>query len=186
LTASQESTLVVSPIGEMAPELSRSVSREIHRVFGLATETLPLLPDVEFALDASRNQYHSTNILEKLTAKAPPHALKVLAITRVDLFIPILTYVYGEAQLGGKSAIISTHRLKDGIVSLGTEEVFHCRTAKEAVHELGHTFKLRHCRDAACIMHYCRNIKDVDKKSDQLCRYCRVLLRDEMERLIIL
>ncbi len=54
---------------------------------------------------------------------------------------------------------------------------------KEAIHELGHTFKLRHCPDAACIMHYCRSEADVDRKSNDLCRYCRVMLNDELKRI---
>ena len=62
-------------------------------------------------------------------------------------------------------------------------DVFQCRVLKEAVHELGHTFSLRHCKEQTCIMHYCRRIKDVDRKSDQLCRYCRILLQDETKRL---
>ena len=52
-----------------------------------------------------------------------------------------------------------------------------------AVHELGHTFTLRHCPDRTCIMHYCRNEEDVDRKSDELCRYCKVMLEDEIKRL---
>ncbi|MBT8357335.1 MAG: archemetzincin, partial [Deltaproteobacteria bacterium] len=40
-----------------------------------------------------------------------------------------------------------------------------------------------HCKDNACIMHYCRSIKDVDRKSLQLCRYCKILLEDEMKRI---
>jgi archaemetzincin len=54
---------------------------------------------------------------------------------------------------------------------------------KEAIHELGHTFNLRHCQDVACVMHYCRSMKEVDRKSNQFCRYCAVLLEDEMRRL---
>jgi archaemetzincin len=59
------------------------------------------------------------------------------------------------------------------------------RAAKEGVHELGHTFKLRHCPERSCIMHYCRKIDDVDRKAGQLCRHCRVLLTDEMKRLAL-
>ncbi len=140
------------------------------------------MDNVEFAFDPARGQYHSTLILEKLAGLASPHTLKVLAITRVDLFIPILTHVYGEAQLGGKASIISTYLLNEGLTAL-TEESYTGLVVKEAVHELGHTFKLLHCKDHTCIMHYCRSIKDVDRKSDHLCRYCRVLLDDEIKRL---
>ncbi|MDP4727320.1 MAG: hypothetical protein NWS07_08500, partial [Desulfobacterales bacterium] len=108
-------------------------------------------------------------------------ALKLVAITQVDLFIPILTHVYGEAQLGGKAAIISTYRLTDDNPAAGSDVSLQIRAAKEATHELGHTFKLRHCPEHSCIMHYCRSIKDVDRKSNQLCRHCKVMLQDELK-----
>jgi archaemetzincin len=163
--------------------LCEAVAREIERVFGCRSEIKPLLADVDFALDPVRRQYHSTVILQRLAAMAPDRALKIIAISQVDLFIPILTHVYGEAQLGGKAAIISTFRLQEGLSAAATNPAMQCRLGKEAVHELGHTFTLRHCPDRTCIMHYCRSIKDVDRKSNQLCRHCRVLLQDELKRL---
>ena len=183
MIASSEHTIVISPNRDCDSDIFMPLSREIQRLFGYPTEVLPLLQDVEFALDTNRDQYHSTKILEQLADLAPPQALKVLAITEADLFIPILTYVYGEAQLGGKACIISTHRLKEGLSPLSVQETYRVRVIKEALHELGHTFNLRHCRDPVCIMHYCRNVKDVDMKSDQMCRYCKVLIGDEIKRL---
>jgi archaemetzincin len=138
---------------------------------------------MDFAFDPVRAQYHSTPILEELARMAPSHALKVVGVTKVDLFIPILTHVYGEAQLGGRTCIVSTHRLKEALNPLSSRGAYHHRIIKESIHELGHTFNLRHCRDPVCIMHYCRTIRDVDKKTDQLCRYCKVLLEDELKRL---
>jgi len=44
-------------------------------------------------------------------------------------------------------------------------------------------FKLLHCKDKTCIMHYCRKISDVDRKSGELCRYCKILMGDEVKRL---
>lgn len=178
-----EHKIVISPIGAVDNELFKPISKEINRIFRYKAETIPLLHDINFALDTSRKQCHSTPILEKLAEIAPSQAIKVLGITEEDLFIPILTHVYGEAQLGGRACIISTHRLTEGLSFSTDKEDYYCRVVKEAAHELGHTFKLRHCKDNACIMHYCRSIEDVDRKSDQLCRYCRTLLEDEMKRL---
>jgi predicted Zn-dependent protease len=31
-------------------------------------------------------------------------------------------------------------------------------------------------------MHYCRSEADVDRKSTELCRYCRIMLNDELKR----
>ena len=160
-----------------------SIRDEVKRIYGCPTQVLALLDDLEFAFHPNRNQYHSTPVLEQLDLEAPDDALKVLALVEVDLFIPILTHVYGEAQLGGRACIVSTIRLNEGHSYLNLQEPFLSRIVKEAIHELGHTFNLRHCREHTCLMHYCRNEHDVDQKSDQLCRYCRVLLDDEIKRL---
>jgi archaemetzincin len=183
LFSQHDRRIILSPIGEFDHSILEPVTQKIDQAFGFQVERKPLLQDVQFALDTDRNQYHSTSILEKLSGSAPSHAIKVLGITRVDLFIPILTYVYGEAQLGGNACIISTHRLDERSSSIGKDPPLYERAAKEAIHELGHTFKLRHCRDEACIMHYCRSVEDVDRKTDQFCRYCRTLLNDEIKRL---
>ncbi len=174
--------IIIAPIGDIATSLCETVSDEVTRHFGFRSAIIPFKEDISYALDSKRQQYHSTPILEKLAESVPPQTLKLLAITQVDLFIPILTYVYGEAQLGGKAGIISGFRLQQDISGLYDEHFFH-RMVKEALHELGHTFNLLHCKDRTCIMHYCRSIIDVDRKSDRLCRYCRILLDDEIKRL---
>jgi archaemetzincin len=176
-------TIVVSPMEDLEHQILDRVLLEIRLLFGYHTEIIPLLRDLEFAYDPVRRQYHSTRILERLAGLAPSHAVKVLGITQVDLFIPILTHVYGEAQLGGRASVVSFHRLKEGLPVVGAVGSYECRAVKEALHELGHTFNLRHCKDHACIMHYCRSLRDVDAKSDQLCRYCSVMLEDEIKRL---
>jgi archaemetzincin len=175
-----EGRIVISPIGDVDAGVTAVISEEVNRIFGYSTEILSLISDLHFALDPERSQYHSTSILEILAARTPQEVLKVVAVTHVDLFIPILTHVYGEAQLGGKACIISTCRLKENV---GSQKVFWERMAKEAVHELGHTFNLRHCKDPSCLMHYCRTVRDVDMKSEEFCRYCKILLEDELKRL---
>ncbi len=173
--------IIISPINNIDVCNYQLLGQEIHRTFGFQTEIKSLLQDVNFAYNLTRDQYHSTAILEKLASTSSSRTLKIVAITNVDLFIPILTHVYGEAQLAGKACIVSTFRLKEGLSIANIEKELENRVVKEALHELGHTFNLRHCNDKACIMHYCRSIKDVDRKSDQLCRYCKILLEDELK-----
>jgi len=183
LSSSEGQSIILSPVGKVQREILDPILRAIPQAFGFCARTIALLDGVDFAFDRTRVQYHSTPILKKLAMAAPPQALKVIAVTEVDLFIPILTYVYGEAQLGGKACILSTHRLRDALSPPKNQNIYLERVVKEAIHELGHTFNLRHCQDPVCIMHYCHSIKDVDRKNDQFCRYCKVLLQDELNRL---
>jgi|SaaInl7_200m_RNA_FD_contig_111_154385_length_4172_multi_13_in_0_out_0_4 archaemetzincin len=170
-------TILISPIGDIPDRIPVIIASKIRKLFGFQTLISSLMDDIDFAFDVKRNQYYSTPILEELTKRAPEDCMKVLAVTREDLFIPILTHVYGEAQLGGKSSIISISRLIE-ISNTEDMESGTSRIIKEAAHELGHTFDLRHCEYSSCIMHYCRKLEDVDNKSDQFCRYCRVFLSD--------
>ncbi len=176
-------SIAVVPVGCSDRDILDAVRNEISRLFQYPTVVVPFNQDLSFAFDPDRKQYHSTVIMEKLSPRIPRHAEKAIAIVEVDLFIPILTHVYGEAQMGGKMCIVSTHRLKDVLTPLDRNRIYAQRIVKEAIHELGHTFGLRHCPDKGCIMHYCRTLMDVDQKSDQLCRYCKVLLEDEKKRL---
>lgn len=182
MKTSEPTSILLAPTGDFDPRLIATVGRQIERTFCISFCVRTLLPDLSFAFDAGREQYHSTPILRRLADLAPPGVRKILAIADVDLFIPILTHVYGEAQLGGKACIVSTFRLNAGSRIHGFSEKAVDRVAKEAVHELGHTFNLRHCPDPACVMHYCRSEVDVDRKSSDLCRYCRVMLDDELHR----
>jgi archaemetzincin len=181
----KEHTIVISPIGDpdAGADFVDPLCTVLRDAFGYETEVIPLLDEEDLWIDPVRKQYHSTPILETLAILAPPTAIKVLAITKVDLFIPILTHVYGEAQLGGKSCILSTHRFGEGLSLGGGSDTFRCRIEKEAIHELGHTFNLRHCPDLTCIMHYCRSVRDVDRKLNRFCRYCAILLEDEMKKM---
>ena len=178
-----QDTIVISPIGISDDRLTTSIRSEVQRIFGYPTALKPLLSDVDFAFDATRDQYWSTPILDKLAEILPTDALRVLALTNVDLFIPILTHVFGEAQLGGRACIVSLKRLGEGASPANPATSIHARTIKEALHELGHTFNLRHCPEQVCIMHYCRDILDVDRKTHHFCRHCHILLQDEIERL---
>ena len=178
-----QARILLTPLCSPFPSFWEAVGESVYQAFGLPAYTANLIHDIEFAYHFSRNQYHSTAILEALDSQAPQDCLKILAVADVDLFIPILTHVFGEAQMGGRAAMISTYRLHDGLPCTGAETAFVHRVLKEALHELGHTFSLKHCPDPACIMHYCRSLKDVDHKSFSFCRYCRILLDEEIDRL---
>jgi archaemetzincin len=128
--------------------------------------------------DIARRQYSSTKILRWILKGVPEDASKVVAITDGDLFIPVLTFVFGEAQIGGKGAVVSTARLRKDFNDLPSPpQLFRARLLKECVHELGHTFGLTHCALSRCAMSRSNTVRDVDAKDPYLCQDCERLLK---------
>lgn len=125
------------------------------------------------AFDPRRGQHSSSRILEWLVGQMPPGAVRILGVTDADLFIPILTFVFGEAQLRGRAAVVSTARLGDSTGLSPDPRRLLSRLSKECVHELGHTFGLVHCRSPRCVMGRSASLVDVDEKSPHLCPACR-------------
>ena len=90
-----------------------------------------------------------------------------------DLFIPVLTFVFGEAHMHGQFAIVSSHRLKEQFyVREENLKLLEQRLLKEIVHELGHTFGLIHCMDDRCVMHNSYSVEDTDHKDIYPCEVC--------------
>ncbi|MHC4107017.1 MAG: archaemetzincin family Zn-dependent metalloprotease [Planctomycetota bacterium] len=146
----------------------------LAKAFGLPVEQHPPGFDPQVAFDASRGQYNSRILLGQLIRNTPPQATKVLGVTSVDLFIPVLTYVFGEAQLGSRAAVVSTHRLHSELYGLPPNAtLLFERLCKEAIHELGHTYNLVHCHNDGCVMMSSTYVENIDLKSDRFCAVCR-------------
>jgi archaemetzincin len=129
--------------------------------------------DPAFAFDSYRNQFNSTSIIAELLDRFPGHSGKIIGITAVDLFVPVLTYVFGEAQLDGCAAVLSTYRLREELYGLDPNpKLEQTRLLKEAVHELGHTFGLIHCHHPECVMHSSTSAEEVDVKGKNFCEEC--------------
>ena len=124
-------------------------------------------------LDARRGQHSSRELLRWLVNARPADTDRVIGVTDVDLFIPVLTFVFGEAQLDGVAAVVSTMRLAQG----ADRATAGLRLAKECVHELGHTFGLVHCESMTCVMARSASVRSVDAKNVELCPVCRVRYR---------
>lgn len=94
-----------------------------------------------------------------------------------DIYIPILTFVFGEAQLEGRCALMSGHRLHQEFYGLPRDEdLYMHRCEKEAVHELGHTMGLKHCQNFECVMRYSNSVADIDIKRNVFCPDCSRIL----------
>ena len=134
-----------------------------------------VLPVPKQAFDKKRNQYSSSVILNEVRAFASKNLNfhEVLGVVDVDIFVPELNYVFGEAYTPGKAALISLWRLKPQFYGeSGGSEVLSLRALKEAIHELGHTLGLSHCPRSLCVMHFSNSIFDTDKKQSLLCDQC--------------
>jgi archaemetzincin len=153
------------------------VRRHLSEEYGLPAVDHESAERPRGAFDARRGQHSSTRILEWLVERVPDGAVRVLAVTDADLFIPILTFVFGEAQLGGTAAVVSTARLDDSGAPRPDARRLLSRLAKECVHEVGHTFGLTHCRTPRCVMVRSASLVDVDEKSPHLCPACRTRYR---------
>lgn len=159
------------------PGLLRGLARCLGEAFGAPVEVRRPWFDPERCLDPERGQYNSTLLLAQLQG-APGDAWRVLGVTGIDLFIPVLTYVFGEAQLPGRAAVISLHRLSPELYGLPPdEERLAGRAEKEAVHELGHTFGLVHCRQPGCVMGTSTYVEEIDLKSARFCDECLGMMR---------
>lgn len=166
-------TLQLLPIGKLQRGLLEELAPPLRKIFGLRCEVAPESLDPEFSFHGERQQYHSSEILARMQALVTPNCWRLLGVTAVDLYIPILTFVFGEAQLGGQCAVVSLHRLRQEFYGLAEDQaVLRDRLMKEAVHELGHTLNLTHCEDYSCVMAASHAVEWIDLKESSLCTAC--------------
>jgi archaemetzincin len=163
----------LATVGTLEPGLAAAVGRGLAAALPCELLDEGFAVDPGFAFDARRQQFWSTPILAKLEAARPANADAVLGITEVDLFIPILTFVFGEALLSRPPALISLHRLRPSFYGLPENpDLLVERAQREAVHELGHVLGLVHCHDYGCIMHASRAAEEIDLKGPGFCPRC--------------
>ena len=96
-----------------------------------------------------------------------------MGLFRVDLYIPILTYIFGQAVLNGKAGIASLYRLRNELYGLMNRTLLIDRFSKVVLHEMGHSFGLIHCHNPVCIMRSSTYVEDIDQKEGHFCRSCR-------------
>ena len=163
-------------LGNVDRALVESSRQAVVRAYRVSCGVAPGSIDPAFAFHPERGQYHSTTIVERLSAANARET--VVGLTEVDLFIPILTYVFGEAQMGGSSAVVSFHRFAQEFYGLPPDQALLTeRLTKTVVHELGHTLGLTHCDDYDCVMAASHAVEWLDLKGSRLCEQCRGILQ---------
>ena len=167
-------TLHIVPVGRIEVELLQTLCAAIPAVLHIPCEILPYELDPAPSYHPERQQYHSSEILHRMQTMVRPQDWRFLAIANVDLYIPILKYVFGEAQMGGPCAVVSIHRLRQEFYGLAPDlSLLRERLLKESVHELGHTLDLRHCQDYSCVMASSHSVEWIDLRESTMCDSCR-------------
>lgn len=163
-------------VGEVPEKLLRDLLPRLIESFALLVDDCRTGEPIEMpptAYDALREQ-HNADILLDHVRRSMSGNDKVLALTNVDLFHDSTNFVFGEAQYPGNVALVSTCRLDPAFYGHPPNyELLLERTAKEAVHELGHAFGREHCENIGCVMSFSNSIHEVDKKSGLFCEKCR-------------
>jgi archaemetzincin len=163
--------MVLIAVGEVQATVLAHLCAALTETFERPCRVGSALPVPEHAFDSRRAQYSAQAILQQLL---PGQAERVLGVVDLDLYVPGLNFVFGLADRREKRAVIALPRLAQRFYGARDDEaLFLARAAKEAVHELGHTYGLEHCRDRRCVMAFSNSLADTDYKGQEFCPRCR-------------
>jgi archaemetzincin len=164
----------LKPLGDIDGSIMNELKEKVNNVFGCPVEIESGCNNLEYAYGPGRKQYLASKVTAFLNTIEKERDERVIGITDVDLYAPRLNFVFGEADIISGTAVVSLHRLRQEYYGLPPDKkLFIERSAKEIVHELGHTFGLGHCPDARCVMHFSNSLADTDWKEMNFCSKCR-------------
>lgn len=167
------SAIALVPIGSVSEGLLTRLAKTINETFRTTVSRQALQFDPALAFDSYRNQYNSTMFLSLLLNSSNETDGRIVGVTDYDLFVPVLTFIFGEAQLNGRAAVVSSFRLRPEYYGLRVDRaLLESRVEKEAIHEIGHTYGLLHCWDATCVMCSSTYAEEIDLKGNTLCQRC--------------
>jgi archaemetzincin len=165
--------IFLAPVKFYSTALLQNLISELSKRFSSKIQVIDLKLNLDDFFSQDRKQYFSTQIIAEAMKLTDRFNGKIILLTDVDIFVPVLTFIFGEAQLNGKHALLSVCRLHEEFYSgISNDNLLLERTIKEALHELGHCYGLRHCDDWDCVMHSSPGIEEVDIKGSTFCRKC--------------
>lgn len=160
-------------LGYFERTMLEQVAAAINQEFRLSVVTRAEHLDLFSFFDSSRRQYDANLLLHYIETHYADDRVKTIGLVSVDLFIPILTYIFGQAFLKGRSGIASYYRLGNERYGLPPDQLLlRKRFIKEVIHELGHCFGLIHCHTTGCVMQSSTYVEDIDQKESSFCKNC--------------
>jgi archaemetzincin len=182
LAISEEKNIIVVTCGRFEKGTTQYMMQRIADTFHVQVNLKECDMDVTKFYDPARRQYNANLLIESLRSRAPVGYLKYMGLFRGDLFIPILTYIFGQATLNGQYALASMYRLRNELYGLAPDnDLMLERFGKVAIHELGHTFGLIHCNNPVCIMRSSTYVEDLDMKYMEFCQDCQDVLQSKRQ-----
>lgn len=149
------------------------IKREFHCEVIVKNHELDIMP----FYSPERRQYDANKLLKVISEIDAPLKSKKLALFGVDLFIPILTFLFGQSVLNGNTGVISHYRLRNELYGIKRDEILKQeRLTKVIIHEIGHMFGLIHCQNPVCIMNSSTYVEHIDQKKAEFCEQCRTIL----------
>ena len=166
--------ITLIPFGYFEKDLLENTAEAVRHEFRCSVNIKEGHIDLSEFYDQARRQYNGNDLLKLVDSMHFPDSLKTIGLFNIDLFIPILTFIFGQAFLGGRSGIASLYRFNNERYGMtGDNQFLLDRFKKEVIHELGHTFGLIHCHNPNCVMRSSTYVEDIDQKNQQMCASCR-------------
>ncbi|MHC4138802.1 MAG: archaemetzincin family Zn-dependent metalloprotease [Planctomycetota bacterium] len=167
----------IIPIGDIDNKILQYTQMELEKRFNVSVDIGRQLDEPAYAYHKHKKQYNSTKILKKIHKLKLTGYDRILGLVDVDLYVPERTFVFGGADVKKKVSVISLTRLKQKFYNLPEDSaLFKYRAIIEAVHELGHTYGLYHCKNNKCVMFLSNTIDDTDHKGAELCSNCEKIM----------
>jgi archaemetzincin len=176
-------SVTICGVGSVDKSILEYLAECIAARYGLTCKISSGMESPEYAYNIIREQYNSKLILKHLLRQCPNDTLRFIGVTSVDLYVPILEFVFGLAQIEGQCSIVSLHRLYPKFYNRPPNpDLVLVRLLKTSLHELGHTFGITHCRDRRCVMYSSTRIEHTDFKHPDFCLTCSELFRWHIEK----
>jgi archaemetzincin len=166
----QHKVVRIQPLGDISPDDVNALTDSIKRLFPKVVVSAPKkLP--AFAYYRPRGRYKADSLLKYLSSIAQPNET-VIGLTRKDISTKSRTHadwgIMGLGRCPGNACVASTFRLN---IKKKKSQFY-----KVAIHELGHTFGLPHCRDLYCYMRAAEGGNPTDDEK-YFCKKCSNFLK---------